>query len=288
MEKVIEGDFKVKGNITVPGDKSISHRSLILGALSSGKNIFSGLSTAKDVKTTKNVLEKLGVVIKTDEDKKITVEGIGIGGFEKLSNGKFFKLYCGNSGTTARLIMGLLGGAGIKAEVSGDPSLSKRPMDRVVQPLKSIGVEIESTSGHLPVRITGGKTVPFNYTLRIASAQVKSAMILSSLFVNGSSTIIEPHETRDHTERMLLLMNGDIMIKRLLNGKNIIINGRKELTPLNFKIPGDISFVLKLIGPIDVSNPLSLSQSSAFLKRAFTTLTSFAVSKNPKNPVLSL
>ena len=241
MDKVIVGGSPIKGNLSVPGDKSISHRALIFGALSSGISRFTNLSTARDVETTHSILQKLGIKIEINQNKTVVVNGIGISGFEKLKHNRIYDLYCGNSGTTARLIMGLLGGAGIKSVITGDNSLSKRPMERVVEPLKSIGVEIESTNGHLPVRIFGGRAVPFNYTLNIASAQVKSAMILSALFINGISTIIEPQETRDHTERMLLLMDGDIMIKRLLNGKNIIINGRKELTPLSFKIPGDIS-----------------------------------------------
>jgi len=254
MDRIIEGGSPIRGIVSVPGDKSISHRALIFGALSSGQSNFTGLSTAKDVETTKNILKELGIQFNNNKDednkKALTINGIGIGGFEKLrksSDKEIYELYCGNSGTTARLIMGLLGGAGIKAEITGDNSLSQRPMDRVVEPLKSIGVEIESTQGHLPVRIIGGKAVPFNYTLQVASAQVKSAMILAALFINGTSTIIEPQETRDHTERMLLLMDGDIMIKRLLNGKNIMINGRKELTPLSFKIPGDISSAIFFI-----------------------------------------
>ncbi len=235
----------INGNITVPGDKSISHRALILGAISLGENIIKSLSTSKDVKTTEDVLKSLGISIEGKENIT-TIKGIGLNGFEKLT-GKTYKLYCGNSGTTARLMMGLLAGAGIQAEFTGDRSLSKRPMDRIVNPLKAIGVKISDTNGHLPVKIDGGKPVPFHHTLQVASAQVKSALMLSALFINGTSTIIEPEETRDHTERMLLLMDGDIKIKHLLNGKNIIINGRKELTPLKLKIPGDISSAIFFI-----------------------------------------
>ena len=241
MDKRLFKVRSLKGNITVPGDKSISHRALILGAMSSGENHITGLSESLDVKTTGSVLKELGISIEKGEgNREVKVKGIGIKGFENISD-KEYRLNCGNSGTTARLMMGLLSGAGIKAELYGDKSLSKRPMDRVVKPLKQIGINIESTNGHLPVIIKGGKPVPFNYKMEVASAQVKSAMILASLFINGTSTIIEPEETRDHTERMLLLMDGDIKIKNLLNGKNIIINGRKELTPLKLTIPGDIS-----------------------------------------------
>ncbi len=240
MDINLKGIQSLSGEITVPGDKSISHRALILGALSSGKNSIKGLSNSKDVLSTKNVLETLGIPITLETRDSTTVEGVGISGFEKRSEQNFI-LDCGNSGTTARLMIGLLAGAGIKAEIVGDESLSKRPMGRVVNPLRGIGIEIEDTNNHLPVKIMGGRPVPFNYRLEVASAQVKSALILASLFINGTSTIIEPEETRDHTERMLLMMDADIKIKHLLNGKNIIINGRKELTPLNIKIPGDIS-----------------------------------------------
>jgi len=246
MDKLVEGKKHIKGNINLPGDKSISHRAVILGSIAQGKSILTGLASSQDVNTTVEAMQKLGISIIRNAEKTL-IEGCGLAGFESRNQNPPVEIDCRNSGTTARLLSGLLGGAGIRAILDGDESLRKRPMDRVVTPLKEAGVNITSTGGKLPVEIMGGRPHPFEYTLPVASAQVKSALIFAALFVNGTSVISELRATRDHTERMLVLMNADIRQKNLLRKNSIMINGKKELTPLNIDIPGDISSAVYFI-----------------------------------------
>jgi len=266
MEKFIEGEKHIKGSVRLPGDKSISHRAIMLSSIAMGESVISGLSLSSDVNATLDAMRKLGISI-IGQGEKIMVEGVGITVFESRKDARVFEIDCRNSGTTVRLLAGLLGGAGIKATLTGDDSLKKRPMDRVVVPLKEAGVDITSTGGKLPVEIMGGRLHPFEYTLPVASAQVKSALILTALFINGTSVIYELQDTRDHTERMLLLMDGDIKQKNLIDKKSIIVTGRKELSPLNIEIPGDISSAVYFIAASLVTPGSEVTLHNVLLNR---------------------
>jgi len=225
--------------ISVPGDKSVSHRAVILSGLARGTSTIQGLSRARDVRTTVEAMDRLGVQIQSDGNKTV-IQGIGIDGFKNLGNGRI-EIDCGNSGTTARLLMGVLAGARVKAVLQGDESLSVRPMNRVVRPLTLAGAMISSNDGRLPVEIAGGKIQAFEYIVPVPSAQVKSALLLAGLFADGLCVVVEPIETRDHTERLLLFMDADIRIKNTTRGKEIYITGKKELSPIELAVPGDIS-----------------------------------------------
>jgi len=240
MIREIEGRKTISGIVTVPGDKSISHRAVMLGSIASGKSTFTGLSEAQDVCSSVDAVRALGVPVQK-KGGKLVIEGRGIHGFERLAKNAPLRIDCGNSGTTARLLMGLLCGAGISARLTGDSSLSRRPMDRVVAPLREIGAQISADNGHLPVQIGRSRLVPFEYRVPVASAQVKSAFILAALFVQGRSVITEFSDTRDHTERMLVLMNGDIRKRSFIQEKRIEVYGRRELAALDVLIPGDLS-----------------------------------------------
>lgn len=248
----VYGKKRVRGSVTVPGDKSISHRAVILGGIAKGISSISGLSTAQDVETTVEAVRKLGVTVSKRENVT-RVHGIGLNGFksvpgaEGVSGEAPLDVYCGNSGTTVRLFMGLLAGARIPAVLRGDESLSRRPMDRVVQPLAGAGAAIRSSEGRLPVETGRGKIQSFEYTLPIPSAQVKSALLLAGLFSDGLCVVIEPVETRDHTERLLLHMDANIHVKNTTRGKEIYISGKKQLTPIEFSVPGDLSSAIFFI-----------------------------------------
>jgi 3-phosphoshikimate 1-carboxyvinyltransferase len=252
MDRIIEGKRSIRGEITVPGDKSISHRAVIFASIAQGTSTIGGLSSSRDVRSTIQAMLKVGVSIDQREENTV-VEGKGITGFEQLRAAEPIEIDCENSGTTARLLTGLFGGAGIPARLIGDESLMKRPMGRVVDPLGRIGGRLTSHNGYLPVEILGGAPAPFDYTLPVASAQVKTAFILAALFIAGSSVITETMQTRDHTERMLVLMDGDIRTRTTLQGKSIIITGRRELSPLSLRVPGDISSAVFFIAAALVS-----------------------------------
>jgi len=237
---VLKGKRTLQGQVSVPGDKSISHRAVILGGIARGESRIKGLSDARDVMTTVEAFRLMGVPVHFKKGVTV-VEGAGITGFEKLGQGRKVEIDCGNSGTTARLLMGLLSGSRTRARLTGDLSLQKRPMGRVAQPLTEIGALIKTAEGHLPAELECGKLIPFDFIVPVPSAQVKSALILAALFMKGMSVVTEPVATRDHTERMLLFMDAGIKTKNTHLGKAIFITGRKELTSLEFTVPGDIS-----------------------------------------------
>ena len=266
MDKFIEGKRSIKGCIEVPGDKSISHRAVILGGIAHGINNIAGLSTSQDVKSTIEAMRKIGIPI-YEKYGKTVIEGNGVTGFEQKKKHAPVELYCRNSGTTARLLTGLLSGACFPARLTGDSSLMKRPMNRVVEPLGEIGARVTSNDGYLPVDISEGTLVPFEYRVPVASAQVKTALIFAALFIGGTSIVTESKETRDHTERMLVLMDGDIKNKHLIQGKSIIISGRKELTPLDITIPGDISSAVFFIASALVSPSSEIILQNVLLNR---------------------
>ena len=225
----------LNGSIRVPGDKSISHRSIIFGSLAEGETKVYDILRGEDVLSTIQVFRDLGVEIE-DKDGVITIQGVGMEGLKAPKNA----LDMGNSGTSIRLISGVLAGAEFEVEMFGDDSLSKRPMDRVTLPLKRMGVSISGqTERDLPpIHLRGTKHLtPIHYELPIASAQVKSALIFAALQAQGQSVIVEKECTRNHTEDMLRQFGGDLTV----DGKRITINGPQKLTGQNVIVPGDIS-----------------------------------------------
>ena len=223
------------GSIRVPGDKSISHRSIIFGSLAEGETKVYDILRGEDVLSTIQVFRDLGVEIE-DKDGVITIQGVGMDGLKAPQNA----LDMGNSGTSIRLISGVLAGADFEVEMFGDDSLSKRPMDRVTIPLKKMGVSISGqTERDLPpLHLKGTKNLrPIHYELPIASAQVKSALMFAALQAQGESVIIEKECTRNHTEDMLQQFGGHLSV----DGKKITVQGPQKLTGQKVVVPGDIS-----------------------------------------------
>lgn len=223
------------GSIRVPGDKSISHRSIIFGSLAEGETKVYDILRGEDVLSTMQVFRDLGVVIE-DKDDVITIQGVGMEGLKAPQNA----LDMGNSGTSIRLISGVLAGADFEVEMFGDDSLSKRPMDRVTIPLKKMGVSISGqTERDLPpLHLKGTKNLaPIHYELPIASAQVKSSLMFAALQAKGQSVIIEKECTRNHTEDMLQQFGGHLSV----DGKKITVQGPQKLTGQKVVVPGDIS-----------------------------------------------
>ena len=225
----------LKGSIRVPGDKSISHRSIIFGSLAKGVTIVRDILRGEDVLSTMQVFRDLGVQIE-DDGNLVKIHGVGFEGLQAPKN----KLDMGNSGTSIRLISGVLAGQDFEAEMFGDDSLSKRPMDRVTIPLRQMGVEIAGrTERDLPpLKMKGSRELqPIHYQLPVASAQVKSALIFAALQAQGESVIIEKEITRNHTEDMIAQFGGRIEVE----GKEIRIQGGQEFTAQEVTVPGDIS-----------------------------------------------
>ena len=225
----------LNGSIRIPGDKSISHRSIIFGSLAEGETKVYDILRGEDVLSSMQVFRDLGVEIE-DKDGVVTIQGVGMDGLKAPQKA----LDMGNSGTSIRLISGVLAGADFEVEMFGDDSLSKRPMDRVTLPLKKMGVSISGqTERDLPpLHLKGTKNLkPIYYELPIASAQVKSALIFAALQAQGQSVIIEKECTRNHTEDMLRQFGGDLSV----DGKKITVQGPQKLSGQTVVVPGDIS-----------------------------------------------
>lgn len=225
----------LKGRIRVPGDKSISHRSIIFGSLAKGVTTVRDILRGEDVLSTMQVFRDLGVQIE-DDGNLVKIHGVGFEGLQAPKN----KLDMGNSGTSIRLISGVLAGQDFEAEMFGDDSLSKRPMDRVTIPLRQMGVEIAGrTERDLPpLKMKGSRELKsIHYQLPVASAQVKSALIFAALQAQRESVIIEKEITRNHTEDMIAQFGGQIEVE----GKEIRIQGGQEFTAQEVTVPGDIS-----------------------------------------------
>ena len=238
--RTVRGGSSLQGVIKVPGDKSISHRSLIIGSIAEGETNIEGFLYSEDPLSTANCLRKLGVHIpEIKKDKPLTIKGLGIDGFKEPKE----ILNCGNSGTTMRLLMGLLAGQkGRNFILTGDNSLNERPMGRVSKPLSQMGGEIygRENGEKAPISIIGNKLKGCVIGTPVASAQVKSAILLAGLNASGTTSVIEPASSRDHTERMLKAFGADIKIRGEL-GRNIVIKSGNNLTGQNILIPGDIS-----------------------------------------------
>ena len=253
------------GQMDVPGDKSISHRSLILAGMAVGRTEIQGLLRGEDVLSTLRAMQQLGVTISDDTDRDIIyVDGVGTGGFLVPEA----PLDLGNAGTGVRLIMGAVAGQPITATFTGDASLSARPMRRITDPLAQMGAQIDyrpenEEKGLLPVTITGADPVlPLDYAPRVASAQIKSAIMLAGLNARGDTVVTEPHISRDHTESMLRHFGVDVHQEILSDGRHqVTLSGEATLTAKNILVPRDPSsaafaIVAGLITPkSDVSLP---------------------------------
>lgn len=232
----------LSGTIRVPGDKSISHRSIMLGALAVGETRVTGLLEGEDVMATAAAMRAMGATIEKAPDGTWVINGVGVGALLQPETA----LDMGNSGTSTRLLMGLVATHGITATFVGDASLSKRPMGRVIDPLSEMGASYTATPGAkgqtLPLTSVGAQpAVPITYRLPVASAQVKSAILLAGLNTPGITTVIEPVPTRDHSERMLKGFGADLWVEEE-NGERVIrIRGEAELQPQTIEVPGDPS-----------------------------------------------
>jgi 3-phosphoshikimate 1-carboxyvinyltransferase len=230
----------LRGTIRVPGDKSISHRALMLSALAVGESRISGLLEGEDVLATAAAMRAMGAQIERTGEGEWRVHGVGLGGLLQPAQA----LDMGNSGTSTRLLMGLIASHPISAKFVGDASLSGRPMGRVIEPLSLMGAAFEaSAGGRLPLTLRGASpAVPITYLLPVASAQVKSAILLAGLNTPGITTVIEPVPTRDHSERMLKGFGADLIVDTDADGtRTIRITGEAELMPQQIEVPGDPS-----------------------------------------------
>ncbi|MFN2100422.1 3-phosphoshikimate 1-carboxyvinyltransferase [Altererythrobacter sp. MF3-039] len=227
------------GRIRVPGDKSISHRALMFGALAIGKTTVRGLLEGEDVMATGRAMTQMGASISKGGEGEYRVHGVGVGGLLQPQGA----LDMGNSGTSTRLLMGLVATHAITATFTGDASLSKRPMGRVIDPLSLMGASFEaSPGGTMPLMVRGATTaVPIEYRLPVASAQVKSAVLLAGLDTPGITRVIEPVATRDHSERMLKGFGAELDVEEVDGERIISIRGEADFTPQDITVPGDPS-----------------------------------------------
>ena len=226
---IVEQAAKIHGAVRVPGDKSIAHRALILGSLSRGRHVVDGLPASADIWSTVRCLRDLGTLVEETPDGRMLVISRSPGGECRLN--------AGNSGTTARLLAGLLAGFPIETTMDGDESLRRRPMGRIADPLMRMGASIDTSDGRLPMTITGGNLRGIRYRLPVASAQVKSAVLIAGLLADGETTVEEMLPSRDHTERMLSSMTDGI--RRDATG--ITVQGRAPLHGIEITVPGDVS-----------------------------------------------
>lgn len=231
---LVQPSAGVSGNVRVPGDKSISHRSLMLGSIADGVTEVSGFLESEDCLATMKAMRALGVVIERPGEQTVRVHGVGLRGLKAAGHA----LDMGNSGTAMRLMTGLLAGQVFDSELIGDSSLMKRPMERAAVPLRKMGARIQTLDGKPPVRIAGDSALTgIRYDLPVASAQVKSAVLLAGLYASGPTTVIEPAVTRDHTERMLLGFGCQVDAAHGV----VTIEPPSTLKACSLDVPGDFS-----------------------------------------------
>ncbi len=233
MRERISPARSVSGSITLPGDKSISHRYAILGAIAEGTTRLRNYSTGADCASTLGCLRALGIDIEVRADE-VVIHGRGLDGLREPAA----TLDAGNSGSTIRMLSGILAGQPFPTRIGGDESLSRRPMDRIMKPLAEMGASIEARNGRYPpLEIRGAKLRPIDYALPVASAQVKSCVLLAGLYAEGRTTVREPVATRDHTEIALREFGGSVETA----GRAISIEGRPRLSARELAVPGDLS-----------------------------------------------
>lgn len=236
-EEIRPASGPLRGGARVPGDKSISHRLVILAAVARGVSRIRGSSPAGDFEATLDALSRLGVGAARDADD-LMIEGRGWDGLARPEG----PLDCGRSATTIRLLMGVLAGTGLLVELTGDPQLRRRPMDRVAEPLRRMGARVDTTDGCPPVTVTGGPLTGVEHRLPVASAQVKSAILLAGLRAEGTTTVVEPGASRDHTERLLAWLGAPI---EAAPGRVAVRSA--ELEPFDLAVPGDPSSAAPLL-----------------------------------------
>lgn len=236
IEFLVQPGGKLNGALRVPGDKSISHRSIMLGSLAEGVTEVSGFLEGEDALATLQAFRDMGVVIEGPNNGEVKIHGVGLHGLQPPPGA----IYCGNSGTSMRLLSGILSAQQFDTVMTGDPSLSKRPMERVAKPLRSMGAEIQTTGekGTPPVTIKGARQLKgFHYDMPVASAQVKSGVLLAGLWADGETVVTEPAPTRDHTERMLRGFGYEVKVQ----GATVTVKGGGKLTATKIDVPADIS-----------------------------------------------
>lgn len=231
FDAVIKPASSISGALRLPGDKSISHRYAMLAAVAVGRTRLENFSTGADCASTLSCVESLGAKVMRD-GASIDIHGCGAS-----LHAPSAPLDCGNSGSTMRMLSGILAGQPFQCELFGDESLSMRPMKRIMEPLCAMGAEIESTDGHAPLRIRGGRLRAIDYTLPVASAQVKSAILFAALFADGQTSVDEPLRTRDHSELALRAFGATLERRR----NRVSISGRQHLQAIDAVVPGDIS-----------------------------------------------
>jgi 3-phosphoshikimate 1-carboxyvinyltransferase len=229
----VEPGVALAGVISVPGDKSISHRSVLLGAISDGEVRVTGFGRSGDTESSIAAVRAMGVEVVEEDVDTIRVQGVGLRGLVAPAE----PIDCGNSGTTVRLIAGILVGQSGRFELVGDESLSRRPMERIAEPLRRMGASVETTDGHLPLTIEGRPLQAIDYALPVASAQVKSAVLLAGLFAEGKTTVVEPLPTRDHTENMLAAAGASVTRRP----SSVSVDPVESLLLPDVEVPGDFS-----------------------------------------------
>ncbi|GAB6138426.1 3-phosphoshikimate 1-carboxyvinyltransferase [Halanaerobaculum tunisiense] len=236
MDLTVEPKSKLQGTVKVPGDKSISHRAVMLGSLAEGVTEIEGFLTGEDCLSTVRAFQQLGVEIEGVGEEKMTIYGQGLKGLTEPDN----VLDLGNSGTTTRLMLGLLAGQDFYSVVTGDDSLRQRPMARVTDPVGQMGGQFQGRDGAnlLPITVVGGQDLkPIEYQSPVASAQVKSSILLAGLYAAGETKVVEPAKSRDHTERMLDYFGAEVTV----DGLEASVKGQPKLTGNKVIVPGDIS-----------------------------------------------
>ncbi len=266
MQLTTTSSSSLNGTITVPGDKSISHRAVMFASLAEGESHITGWLPAADCQATVRAMRSLGVSIdvqnETETTAELIIQGVGREGLKAPSG----PIDCHGSGTTMRLLCGILAGQPFEAVVDGHAGLRRRPMERIAKPLRLFGAEIQTTEGRPPLHIKGGRLTAINYELPMASAQVKSAALLAGLFAEGQTSVIEPGSTRDHTERLLRTQGVNISAE----GNTIRLDPEQHrLEPLNMHVPADFSsaafpLVAALLVP---ESEVTLTQVNANLTR---------------------
>lgn len=233
---VVRPARNIRGTLELPGDKSISHRYGMLAGIAEGPSRLRNYSTGADCASTLACMRALGVSWKRNDGGEIEVEGRGL-----TLTAPSIALDCGNSGSTMRMLSGIVAGQSFTSEMVGDESLSRRPMERVIQPLSKMGARIESQQGKPPLRITGGALRAIDYKMPVASAQVKSCLLFAGLYAEGETRVEEPLRTRDHTEVALRAFGGHVERKNAGAGSEVRIRGGQRLRGIEARIPGDLS-----------------------------------------------
>jgi 3-phosphoshikimate 1-carboxyvinyltransferase len=230
---VVEPAASLRGDLAVPGDKSITHRAFLLAAVADGESRLSGVGLSADTLSTVEAIRALGAEVDLDGDRAVA-HGVGLRGLRAPAG----PIDCGNAGTLMRLLSGILAGQEARFELVGDESLSRRPQDRIAEPLRLMGARVETTDGHAPLIVEGAHLVPIRYELPVASAQVKSCVLLAGVYASDGPTVaVEPAPTRDHTERML--EGAGVRVRR--KPREAAVWPAERLRPLSLDIPGDFS-----------------------------------------------